>query len=104
MAQVFLNGFNLDELLEKIGQVIDSKLQVATQNTKENQSKFITRKEVAQLLKISLPTLSQWTKEGKLQSYKPGNRVLYKQDEVLLAVDKVATYKFKKGGFNHASR
>ena len=104
MNEILFTGINVNDLLEKIGQVIDSKLSlVAAQTSKENQSKFITRQEVAKLLKISLPTLNEWTKLGWLQSYKLGNRVLYKQDEIELAVSKVATYKFKKGGFNHAA-
>lgn len=103
MSQVLFTGINLNELLEKIGQVIDSKLsQVATQNTKQNQSSFITRQDVSKLLKISLPTLNEWTKLGWLQSYKLGNRVLYKQDEIEEAVAKVATFKFRKGGLNNA--
>jgi len=41
---ILFTGINLDDLLEKIGQIIDSKLgQVAAQNTNENQSRFISR-------------------------------------------------------------
>jgi len=43
---------------------------------------YLTRNEVTELLKISLPTLWRWTKENKLQSYFIGSRVLYKTDEV----------------------
>ena len=43
---------------------------------------YLTRNEVTELLKISLPTLWRWTKDNKLQSYFIGSRVLYKSDEV----------------------
>ena len=43
---------------------------------------YLTRNEVTELLKISLPTLWRWTKQNKLQSYFIGSRVLYKLDEV----------------------
>ena len=43
---------------------------------------YLTRNEVTQLLKISLPTLWRWTKQNKLQSYFIGRRILYKFDEV----------------------
>ena len=102
MNQVLFTGINLNELLDKIGQVIDSKLnELAAQNTTQNQSAFITRHEVVKLLKISLPTLNEWTKLGWLQSYKLGSRVLYKYEEIQLAVSKVATYKYRKGGLHH---
>lgn len=97
--EIILSGIKVDQLLDKIGQMIETKLQVASPtDDNNNQSKFITRQEVSKLLKISLPTLNEWTKLGWLQSYKIGNRVLYKLLEVEQAIDKVSTYKFRKGG------
>lgn len=98
MTNILFTGINVNELLEQFGQLIDSKLrEFVSLHTPKNQSKFISRQEVADLLKISLPTLNDWTKLGWLQSYKLGNRVLYKEEEVLVCIDKVATYKFRKG-------
>jgi excisionase family DNA binding protein len=103
MTQILLNGINLDQLLEKIGQLIDTKLEKASPTEKSlNQSKLISRQEVASLLKISLPTLNEWSKLGWLQSYKIGNRVLYKLPEVEQALHKVSNLKYKKGG-NHVA-
>lgn len=103
MNEIMFTGVNLNQLLEKIGQLIESKLtSIAPQTTLNNQSKFITRHEVARLLKITLPTLNEWTKLGWLQSYKIGNRVLYKEPEVVACIDQLATHKFKKGGYHAA--
>src|SRR5438874_1333287 len=98
MNQILLNGINLNELLDKIGQLIDRKIGDIQQPAEKPQSKFISRQEVAKLLKISLPTLNEWTKLGWLLSYKMGNRVLYKQEEVEQALCKVTAYKHKRGG------
>lgn len=46
---------------------------------------FMTREEVANLLKISLPTLWAWTKSGTLKSYTIGNKVRYIESEVIAA-------------------
>jgi excisionase family DNA binding protein len=101
--EIILSGIKLDQLLEKIGQLIDTKLQAALPtHENKNQSKLISRKEVATLLKISLPTLNEWSKLGWLQSYKIGNRVLYKLPEVEQALNKVSNLKYKKGG-NHVA-
>jgi len=104
MTEILFTGVNLNQLLEKIGQLIDSRLsQAAPLNTDQNQSaKYFTRSEAAKLLKISLPTLGDYTKLGWLQSYKLGKRVLYKKEEVLTSIEKLATYKYRKGGVNHA--
>ncbi len=98
MNQILLQGINLNELLEKIAQLIDSKIGNVHQLNEQKQSKFISRTEVASLLKISLPTLNEWTKLGRLLSYKMGNRVLYNAQEVEQALCKVTAYKHKKGG------
>jgi excisionase family DNA binding protein len=100
MDQILLNGINVNELLEKIGQLIDTKIGHVQQPTAKNHSKFISRQDVATLLKISLPTLNEWTKEGRLVAYKMGNRVLYKPNEVEEAFCKVTAYKYKKGGYH----
>ena len=101
--QILFTGVNLNQLLEKMGQLLESKLKsIAPQCNTQNQSSFITRSQVSEILKVSLPTLNEWTKQGLLQSYKIGSRVLYKLHEVDTAISKLATYKYKRGG-NHAA-
>ena len=101
--ETILYGVKLNELLEKFGQLIDTKIgQFKNAPSNKNQSNFLSRKEVSKLLKISLPTLNEWTKLGWLLSYKMGNRVLYKANEVELALCKVTAYKHKKG-VNHGA-
>lgn len=94
MEQILLNGINVDELLQKIEKLLDTKLKPQPPN--ETKQDFVSRSEVATLLKITLPTLNEWTKLGWLQSYKIGNRVLYKFNEVLESVKKTSFNKHKK--------
>lgn len=101
--QILLNGINLSELLEKIGQLIDEKVGAIQHPATKNQSNLISRKEVAALLKISLPTLHDWTKSGLLTSYRIGSRVLYKLSEVELSITQRDFKKFQRGGFNHGA-
>lgn len=100
MNQILLNGINLNELLERIGQLIDTKIGNIQPPKEKQESNFISRAEVATLLKISLPTLNEWTKLGWLSAYKMGNRVLYKSDEVEQALCKVTAQKHKRGGYH----
>lgn len=104
MNEILLTGVNLKQLLEEIGQLVENKVRYVFSSTlsTEKEFKYITRQHVAKLLKITLPTLNEWTKLGWLQSYKIGSRVLYKKEEVISSVDKLATFKFKKGGRNEA--
>ena len=44
---------------------------------------FMTRKEVCQLLKISLSTIIRWEKQGILKAYRPGGKkVLYRREDI----------------------
>lgn len=56
--------------------------------------KFHTRKEVAKQLKISLPTLNDWSKRGLIKSYMIGGRVLYKANEIEQSLNQVKTVKY----------
>lgn len=94
MNEILLNGINVDELLQKIEKLLDAKINGTA--TKETKSGLLSRSEVAKLLKITLPTLHEWTRLGWLQSYKIGTRVLYELDEVLEALKKTSTNKHKK--------
>jgi excisionase family DNA binding protein len=58
---------------------------------------LLTRKETAKLLCISLPTLNEWTKTGILKAHRIGNRVLYKEKEVIEALVEVQTLKNGRG-------
>ena len=56
--------------------------------------RLLTRKEVADKLKISLVTLNDWTKRGMIQSYLIGGRVLYKDSEIEKSLHKTQTVKY----------
>ena len=94
-GELIFTGITVNDLLLQIGQLLDAKTSILPS---KSQSEYLSRTEVANQLQISLPTLNEWTKLGWLLSYKMGNRVLYKAEEVELAVSKVSTYKYKKGG------
>lgn len=97
MNELFLSGINLNELLLRIEQIIEKKLEKLLPNSQSKiQSFFLNRKEVSKLLQVSLPTLHEWTKLGWLQSYKIGNRVLYKPEEVQDSLTKVQSLKHKR--------
>ena len=94
MNEILLNGINLDELLTRIDKLLETRLKIFT--SKENKSILLSRDEVATFLKITLPTLNDWTKLGWLKSYKMGNRVLYKLEEVEQALKNTSTSNDKK--------
>jgi len=51
--------------------------------TTENSPEFITPKEAADLLKVSLVTLWRYEKQSKVKCYGIGGRRLYKRSELI---------------------
>ena len=49
-------------------------------------NEYLTRVEVAEMLKIDLSSVHNWTKKGILTSYQIGGRVYYKRAEVESAI------------------
>lgn len=68
--KVLIDEVDFEALLSKIGELIETKLVQNNFSKNENQVSYVTRFEVATMLKISLPTLNDWTKLGWLTSYK----------------------------------
>ena len=57
---------------------------------------FITRKETAQILGISLPTLNEWTKNGTIPAQRIGTRIRYKKTDVYNSLKDVETLKYRR--------
>jgi hypothetical protein len=49
-------------------------------------TKYLTRSDVAEMLKIDLSSVHNWTKRGILKSYQIAGRIYYKRDEVENAI------------------
>lgn len=58
--------------------------------------RYYTRREVANILHVTLPTLFRYTKLGWIKRYKIMNRVLYKANEIEAAIEKDEIFKYKR--------
>ena len=47
------------------------------------ENKFITKKDLAKMLSVTVVTISNWMKEGKIPYFKIGRRVLFQEKKVL---------------------
>lgn len=87
----------IPEFKKLISEVVEERLnQLPKQENQKNNKAFYSRIEVAELLKISLPTLNEWSKLGILQSYRIGTRILYKVQEVEESLSTVKNLKYKR--------
>lgn len=76
-----------ESLQNAIIEGIDLKLSELKKNFQPKETtEYLTRNEVADLLKIDLSSVHNWTKKGKLKAYGIGGRVYYKRAEVEAAI------------------
>lgn len=82
-----------DELTAMIADAVVKGFEQAKEffNKPTKQSEYLTRKETAKRLKISLGTLDNWTKSGKLTSHKIDRKVLYKECEIEEFINKAVS-------------
>lgn len=72
-----------EELQEKIIQGVQVHIEdLKNHFTPKDPEVYLTRKEVSNLLTVSLVTLNKWNKTGRLKAYGIGKRVLYKQSDI----------------------
>ncbi|MCF1420319.1 helix-turn-helix domain-containing protein [Mangrovimonas futianensis] len=88
VTQVF--GITPAELKQDIIQDVRKELNELSQNFQPvRPPEYLTRKEVAAILKVSLVTLSDWNSKGVLNPYRLGNLIRYKRSEIDEALIKI---------------
>lgn len=86
---MILDTVELIDIKRIVEEVIEEKFKKLSINEESNKPGLISRKETAKFLRISLPTLHDWTKHGMIKAYRIGNRVLYKQDDIENALTQI---------------
>ena len=97
MENIILHSTPLKDFQTIIGQIVEEKLKDFKPQTPEPQTaEYGTRREVCTRLHISLATLHYYTKDGTLNGYRIGGRVLYRWAEVEQAIQLIQASKYKK--------
>jgi excisionase family DNA binding protein len=82
-----IQGISAEALIGKIKEVV--KDLIPKPHPQIRTDKLLTRKEVSVLLQVSLVTIHNWTKQSILNPYRIGNKLRFKESEVLEALQSV---------------
>lgn len=96
MKEIILHSTTKEEFVDLMRAVIQSELASFKPHQENNTTTFYTRKDVAKMLNISLPTLSEWTKDGIITAHRIGSRVRYKYEDIQQALKEINTLKFSR--------
>lgn len=94
--QIILTQYTKDDLIRQITNNVLSGLAVILKESRQidlNAKEWLSSKETETLLKISSVTRWNWSRSGILKSYKIGNRIRYRKDEVVQALISIETKK-----------
>lgn len=89
MENVILTQTTKDELISQITNNVLSGMTAILKESREtdlHSKEWLSSRETETLLKISSVTRWSWSRSGLLKSYKIGNRIRYRKDEVLKAL------------------
>jgi excisionase family DNA binding protein len=80
----------LEDLKTVISDIVSGALdnRIQKQNC-QTQDEYLTRKQTAEKLDISLPTLDKYTIEGRINGYRIGTRIRYKKTEIEQALKQI---------------
>ena len=91
---ILIRNITVEELQEIIRTVIKEELQVV--QPKRSESRNLTRNEVVNLLKISLPTLQRYTQLGVIKGFRIGTRILYKLEDIEESLKSIETSRYRR--------
>jgi hypothetical protein len=94
--QAFAGYLIIEELQNLIRSTIREEIQLVL-DKEPDENKYFTRKEAATLLKISIPTLHQYTKIGIIKGSRIGTRVLYKLKDLESSMNEIITNRYAHG-------
>ena len=89
MTDIILTQTTKDDLISEITNNVLSGMTAILKESRETDlhaKEWLSSKETETLLKISSVTRWSWSRSGILTSYKIGNRIRYRKDEVLQAL------------------
>ena len=96
---VLIQNIDVSDLQNFISETVKNEFKnfIPKQPSNKKTEIYGTRKEVAKELKLSLPTLTEHTKNGTLKGYRIGGRVLYIWTEVFESLELIQSLKYKRG-------
>ncbi len=93
MAEQLFSSFSLEQLTTALAEASFSKFAPLIQsvNKPQPETELLTRKEAAKLLGVSLVTIQDWTKTGKITGYRIASRIRYKRHELETSLLQIKT-------------
>ncbi|CAA0168213.1 helix-turn-helix domain-containing protein [Tenacibaculum maritimum] len=84
-----IEGIEAADLLTQFQKLHTELILIKRSSEPPKKDKLLTRKQTAEILQVSLVTLWNWTKKGTIKAYRIGNKIRYKESEIIEALQVV---------------
>lgn len=72
-----------EEFTTLVNEILDSKIEILLNHLQQTpKTEYLSKKETAKLLRVSIGTLDNWSKNGILEPIHIGNKVLYTRQAI----------------------
>lgn len=79
--QILIENITIEDFKISLREIVKEELI----NHIPKEIKYLTRKEMALKLRVSLPTIDKMIGKGKLKAYRVCGRILFKESEIILS-------------------
>lgn len=93
MVEIVFTQVPVDDLIERITASVVEKICRDQPNTYDEQLISGDKARIVFDPEISRQTLSNWTRDGQIKSYRIGGRVFFKRSEIISAAKEMKKYK-----------
>ena len=87
--KIIVTNYDRDEIISMIKEAFKDELKelIEAQNNKTDWDKLLTRKEAAEMLKVSIVTISKYQREGILPYARIGHHIYIRKGDIMEAID-----------------
>ena len=99
---LFLQGISVEELSETIKGIVAEEVKnaltaISEIMPKDTTPEYLSRKETAEMLGVSLPTLNSYVKKGYLTAHRVGEKTIrFRKEDVENALNAVEPMKYRR--------
>jgi len=99
MKKIYLNEISLEEFEAFLGRVIDARFNAHLHRSEfktADDDVYLTRAELAKMLRLSLPSISKLYKEKVIVGLRCGNKIIFSKAGVLKSLDLINNKKYAR--------
>jgi excisionase family DNA binding protein len=90
-ANILFSPVSLTTIMDGLREIVRDELK--QQGRADLAEKLLTPKEAADLLRVSMVTIWQWEKQGRIAKHSMGGRTYFKYSELMAGLDTLQRYR-----------